>query len=188
MESINETEYQLQIGYIVIADREEKGFVGGYLCTDERGVPLGFWHTSDSPVKADHLQKLLYGKTLRPELLGRHITGSLVKGPQGTNKIRPSVLFTQEAAIVMGFDDPDVPVILINDHHENPPPDAADGLYRETIKTDSGEITIWCKPETSKKIKEIIPNLKNVDILEPFDRIKILLDELGGIGIEKNEG
>jgi hypothetical protein len=84
MEISQETASKQKLGYVVVRQGEE-GYIGGYLCADERGVPIEFWHTTGSPVRADRFQVLLYGKTLKPELLGRNITGSLLGDEQGNH-------------------------------------------------------------------------------------------------------
>jgi hypothetical protein len=58
---------------------------------NERGAPIEFWHTTESPIKINRLQALLYGKTLMPELIGRHITGTLLSDEHGEPRIKPSL-------------------------------------------------------------------------------------------------
>jgi hypothetical protein len=112
MEPTRNTESSQKIGYVVVVKREE-GYVGGYLCANERGAPIEFWHTTESPIKVNRLQELLYGKTLMPELIGRHITGTLLSDEHGKPKIKPSLLLTKDDAILRGFDNPNIPVVLI---------------------------------------------------------------------------
>ena len=76
-------------------------------------LQIEFWHTTDSPIKINRLQELLYGKTLMSELFGRHIAGTLLRDEHGKPKIKPSLLLTKEKAILHGFDVPGIPVILV---------------------------------------------------------------------------
>src|SRR4030042_3207646 len=113
MEATCDTESSQKIGYVVVVKREE-GYVGGYLCANERGAPIEFWQTTESPIKINRLQTLLYGKTLMPELIGRHITGTLLSDQHENPRIKPSLLLTKEEAILRGFDVPGIPLILID--------------------------------------------------------------------------
>ncbi len=182
MEPTLDTESGQRIGYVVVIKREE-GYVGGYLCTNERGAPIEFWHTTESPIKVNRLQELLYGKTLMPELLGRHITGTLLSDEHGKPKTKPSLLFTKQEAILRGFDVPGITVILIEPLEASPP--LNDDPTCQRITTGTGEVAVRWKQESTADVKQLIPKLKSVDVLEPFERICMLLDELGGKGAEK---
>ena len=182
MEPALNTERSEKIGYVVVVKREE-GYVGGYLCANERGVPIEFWHTTGSPIRINRLQELLYGKTLMPELIGRHITGTLLSDEHGKPRIKPSLLLTKEEAILRGFDVPGIPVILIEPLGSSPTLNDEPACQR--ITTGAGEVVIRWKQESTVDVKQLIPWLKSVDVLEPFDRSCMLLDEMSGGGVEK---
>ena len=184
MEPTRDTESSQTIGYVVVVKREE-GYVGGYLCVNERGAPIEFWHTTESPIKIGRLQELLYGKTLMPELLGRHITGTLLSDEHGKPRIKPSLLFTKEEAILRGFDVPGITVILIEPLGSHSI--LNDESTCQRITTGAGEVVIRWKQESTVDVKQLILRLKSVDVLEPFERICMLLDELGGKGPEKSK-
>jgi len=180
-----ETESSQKIGYVVVVNRGEEGYIGGYLCVNERGAPIEFWHTTESPIKINRLQELLYGKTLLPELLGRHIAGTLLTVEHGKPKIKPSLLLTKEETILRGFDVPGITVILIEplgfSHTLNDEPTC------QHITTGAGEVVIRWNQESTADVKQLIPKLKSVDVLEPFERICMLLDELSGKGLKKSK-
>jgi hypothetical protein len=178
MEPPNENASSLKIAYVVIENRGEEGYVGGYLCADERGVPIEFWHTTESPVKVTHLQTLLYGKTLKPELLGKHITGSLLGIEQGKPRLKPSVLFTEEEAILYGLDIPAIVIVLIKSADSHPAVNSETTCRR--IATGSGEVVIHWRKENTAEVEHLIPLLTSVDVLEPFKRIRVLLEEFRG--------
>ena len=184
MEITQETASKEKLGYVVVSQGEE-GYIGGYLCVDERGVPIEFWHTTGSPVRADRLQVLLYGKTLKPELFGRHITGSLLCDEQGKPRIKPYVLLTEEDAILYGVDLPGITVILIEPVGSNQI--INDECTCRHIVTGAGDVVIRWKQENTAEVEQLIPRLKSVDVLEPFKRICALLDELGGKGSERSK-
>jgi hypothetical protein len=184
MEISQESASKQKLGYVVVR-QGEKGYIGGYLCADERGVPIEFWHTTGSPVRADRLQMLLYGKTLKSELLGRHITGSLLGDEQGKPRIKPHVLLTEEDAILYGVDLPGITVILIEPVGSNQI--INDECTCRRIVSGAGDVVIRWKQENTAEVEQLIPSLKSVDVLEPFKRIYALLDELGGKGSERNK-
>ena len=184
MEPTCVTESSQKIGYVVVVKREE-GYVGGYLCANERGTPIEFWHTTESPIKINRLQTLLYGKTLMPELIGRHITGTLLSDQHEKPRIKPSLLLTKEEAILRGFDVPGIPVILIEPLGSSPT--LNDESTCQRIPTGAGEVVIRWKQEITVDVKQLIPWLKSVDVLEPFERICMLLDELSGREVEKSK-
>jgi len=57
-----------RIGFLAALETDDGAFVAGLLVTNRYGRPLEFQCTS--PVRPTHAQKLLYGETLRPFLLG----------------------------------------------------------------------------------------------------------------------
>ncbi|MFW6450612.1 MAG: hypothetical protein ACOCZ6_06185 [Nanoarchaeota archaeon] len=166
-----------RIGYILITHNENEGYVGGYLCTDERGVPIEFLHTNDSPIKVDRFQQLLYGKSLMPELLGRHIAGALISRTDESLKAKPNILFTQEEAVLQGYEDPDVAVILIISEPSNSKVEDNNATTKK-ISTANGELTMSWQKDKSDKVEPIIPLLKEIDVMEPFERVSKLLQEL----------
>jgi hypothetical protein len=185
MEATRYTEGSQKIGYVVVVNRGEEGYVGGYLCVNERGAPIEFWHTTESPIKINRLQALLYGKTLMPELIGRHITGTLLSDEHGKPRIKPSLLLTKEEAILRGFDNPNIPVVLIEPVGSSTA--VKDESTCQRITTGAGEVVIRWKQESTADVNQLIPSLKSVDVLEPFERISMLLDDLSGKGPEKSK-
>jgi len=185
MKATRDTESSQKIGYVVVVNRGEEGYVGGYLCVNERGAPIEFWHTTESPIKINRLQALLYGKTLMPELIGRHITGTLLSDEHGEPRIKPSLLLIKEEAILHGFDVPGITVILIEPLGSSPT--LNDESTCQRITTGAGEVVIRWNQESTADVKQLIPRLKSVDVLEPFERICMLLDELSGKGLEKSK-
>lgn len=178
METLRNSANSQKIGYVVLVDRGEEGYVGGFLVADENGVPSEFWHTANSPVKVTRIQELLYGATLKPELLGRHIAGSLVSDEHGNPKISPLVVFTEEDAILRGLDIPGIAVVLIRrvDSYSG----VADAPNCRRITTAAGEVMIQWGQEVTAEVEQLIPRTKSVDVLEPFERIRVILQELSG--------
>ena len=72
----SDTTDKLHIGFVDALQIDGKGYVGGLLVTNHNGRPLEFQCTT--PVKPDRTQEILYGKTLRPWLLGELIGKTLL--------------------------------------------------------------------------------------------------------------
>jgi hypothetical protein len=170
------TSETLKIGHVVVILREGQGYIGGYLCTNGHGVPLEFLHTSESPIKTDRLQELLYGKSLMPELFGKRIASALLSEKQGEPRTKPTVLLTEDEAILMGFDLPEILVIQVVRGAFD-----STGANEQTsclINQPSCEVLLRWRQEDTLKIKDLITKLRSIDLLEPFDRIRAVLEEL----------
>ena len=168
MEPDNKIAGNLRIGFVVVRDLGEAGYIGGYLCINERGVPIEFWHTTDSPIKVTRLQRLMYGKTLMPELLGRHIAGSLLGENRQTSPIKPLVLFTEEEDILRGFNISGIAIALVNPYSSVAT--EGQGSSSQIVATAAGDVMIQWKREDIGEAEKLIPQLKFIDVLEPFER------------------
>lgn len=67
---------KLRLGFIAAIDVDGRGHIGGLLVTNHNGRPLEFQCTT--PVKPDRNQEILYGRMLRPWLLGELIGKTLL--------------------------------------------------------------------------------------------------------------
>lgn len=81
-------------GYLAMLESAEHGFFGGYLIVSLIGRPVEFHCTA--PVRPSRAQKILYGATLEPFLLGEQIAGTLLD----VAKLTPSlILANRDAAL-----------------------------------------------------------------------------------------
>ena len=85
---------KLKLGFIAAVEVEGRGHVGGLLVTNHNGRPLEFQCTT--PVKPDRTQEILYGKMLRPWLLGELIGKTLMDRVS----IKPDMIFTSDPDIL----------------------------------------------------------------------------------------
>lgn len=67
---------QLRLGFMAALEVDGRGHVGGLLVTSHTGRPLEFQCTT--PVKPDRTQEILYGRSLKPWLLGELIGSTLL--------------------------------------------------------------------------------------------------------------
>ena len=81
---------KLRLGFIATVDVDGRGCVGGLLVTNSNGRPLEFQCTT--PVKPDRTQEILYGKMLRPWLLGELIGKTLLDRVS----IKPDMIVTSD--------------------------------------------------------------------------------------------
>lgn len=85
---------QLRLGFIAAVEVEGRGYVGGLLVTNHNGRPLEFQCTT--PVRPDRTQEILYGKMLRPWLLGELIGRTLLDRVS----IKPDMVITGDPDIL----------------------------------------------------------------------------------------
>src|SRR6476660_1613426 len=79
-------------GFLSMLEFAEHGYFGGYLIVSLLGRPLEFHCTM--PVRPSHAQRILYGPTLEPYLLGEQIAGALLD----VSKLTPSMILTNREA------------------------------------------------------------------------------------------
>ena len=86
---LNETPSQeTTFGYLSVINSAEHGYFGGYLIVGPLGRPLEFHCTA--PVQPSRAQRILYGPTLEPFLLGEQIAGAMLEAA----KLKPSLILT----------------------------------------------------------------------------------------------
>jgi len=164
------------VGFVVIVDRGDAGYAGGYLCTNQHGVPIEFRYTA--PVKPTRPQELLYGRALKPQLFGKHIAETLLKDAEHP----PMAVLTDDSAVLAGYEPQEPPIFQVV-------PDTQAGGARGTetsqrVETPGGAVLLtWRKADS--RAPELIERLSRIDLREPFERAKKVLDEIlessGGI-------
>ena len=97
---------QLRIGFMAAVEVDGRGYVGGLLITNQIGRPLEFQCTT--PVKPDRTQEILYGKTLRPWLLGELIGKTLLDRVS----IKPEIVVVGDQDLLEVRNHTDIPVAL----------------------------------------------------------------------------
>ena len=157
------------LGFVVVVERDEEGYMGAYLCTDENGVPVEFRHTSS--VKPNRRQELLYGRTLKPELIGKHIAGTLLKDVEH----RPSVILTDQEAVLSGFEGEGVAVIQVVEAGEAGSPEGED---TRRVDTPGGSVTLRCGQADLASLDQLADQLRGIDLLEPLERARNVLEEV----------
>jgi hypothetical protein len=158
----------LLVGFVAIVEREDGSYEGSYLCTDQGGAPVECWYTS--PIKPTRAQKLLYGAALEPQLLGRCIAGAMLKNLEH----KPTVVLTDREVVARSLAEHDFPVLQITFGAS----DIRDGDTAQSVETRAGTVGIRWLGKDASRAKEVIGRISGLDIMEPFQRIKKILDEV----------
>lgn len=156
--------------------KEKDGYIGAILITDAQGVPLEFRCTH--PVKPTLIQKPLYGDSLQP-FIGNELCGKpLYESIQN----KPSCIFVNSDFLLDLRIAVSVPVIFVRKAGEAIKVESIKGmtksLPRQRLESPSGKfqpVIIMCNPDYKDdfdKLQSLLGDrLKNLDPLEPFNRI-----------------
>ncbi len=153
---------QLRLGFLAAVEVDGRGYVGGLLVTNHNGRPLEFQCTT--PVKPDRTQEILYGKMLRPWLLGELIGRTLLDRVS----IKPDIVITGDADLLELRNHTDTPVACTSDKSATTTTEMGGRHLRfhETHQDDSSFIS---------KQSHLIPG--QADLEEPLERVNEALNE-----------
>lgn len=153
---------QLRLGFIAAVEVEGRGHVGGLLVTNHNGRPLEFQCTT--PVRPDRTQEILYGRMLRPWLLGELIGKTLMDRVA----IKPDLVFTGDPDILELRNHTAAPVACTSQTAATPRSDLGGRRlqFHEAHQDDSQFV--------SQKI-DLLP--EQADLEEPLQRVNEALNE-----------
>lgn len=154
---------KLHLGFLAALEVKDRGYVGGLLVTNHYGRPLEFQCTA--PVRPNHTQEMLYGPTLVPYLYNELIGKTLVEKAG----VKPDLILAEDERI-----------LALREHV----PQALACL--DAHGTVSSEITLGRQSlklhdrfdsdvEMVKTFQDLVTD--EVDLFEPFDRIRQALQE-----------
>jgi len=169
-------------GFLTIVETSEAGLFGGYLALCEAGRPLEFRCTT--PVVPSRAQAILYGPTLRPYLVADVIGVALLEKA----KIKTSMVLTDDRDYlqlaplrsetfihVSRSESSKVEQGATTGHDEAP---HAHGECTFTVRQWRLHAESVAVPRPNEIAAQIEPLLGNLDLLEPFDRIRSALAEI----------
>lgn len=191
-------------GYLTSIESVEYGYFGGYLVVSHLGRPMEFHCTA--PICPSRAQRILYGPTLEPYLLGEQVADALLY----VAKLTPLVILTDCDTMLHARPRFDVPMAWLR---ALPPMDAAIGAdqpafcseasassstgdFSSPLRTRSGEFALGdyrvhlpLGYETDENlILEALRLLsQHVELLEPFSRIHEAIGEAQRIGSRGTE-
>lgn len=163
-------------GFLTAVEDPLHGFFGGYLVLSERGRPLEF-HCS-TPVLPSGAQRILYGASLRPFLLGELIGQTLVSKAQ----LQVQAVLTDVAEMGSLAEMCATPVACLR-HREIP---AADGLSEIASPPTASELVLGnyrlsgaasCSWQPDWLCETLAPLAAHIDLAEPFERIREAIRE-----------
>ena len=157
-------------GFLTIVEDPQHGFFGGYLVVSPVGRPLEF-HCS-TPVSPSPAQRILYGATLRPYLLGEVIGATLVDEAE-----LPVQAILTDCVEILGLS-PQVPKPIVfvspKDHSQSTtspePPSEQLGSYHLRVAAGGDS-------QSEQSIAILAPLAENVELTEPFERIREAIRE-----------
>jgi hypothetical protein len=175
------------VGFLTVVEDQEHGLFGGYLVVNALSRPLEFHCTT--PVRANRAQEILYGATLKPYLYGEQIGQTLLSKA----KSKPLLVCTdcESALSVRGF--VSTPVVLVSsgetsqpaspptnwriDSSTQGPPAPKLSLVRFALGDQQVALESAYARDRDAILANVAPNLKGLDFLEPFERIREAIDE-----------
>jgi hypothetical protein len=173
-------------GYLSAVETSEHGFFGGYLLISPLGRPLEFHCTA--PVRPSRAQKILYGPTLEPYLLGEQIGGTLL----GKTELKPKIILTDQPAALFLRSQSSAPLVqfvagLANCDNASPECETASAnseplSRRFELLQCEWELPIGFEAD-QPAVAELLQQLaKHVEVWEPFGRIHEAIREAQRIG------
>lgn len=153
-------------GFLTAIEHTQHGFFGGYLIVSTLGRPLEFHCTT--PVLPNPAQKILYGQSLRPYLLGELIGRTLLQKA----KTPVCAVLTDQPELLSQSAHVDCPIACVRVDGEVNATEASKlqiGRYRLSV-ADQG-----INESTLRELLE--PLTVHVDLPEPFQRIRDAIHE-----------
>jgi hypothetical protein len=147
---------------------------GGILTTDIETRPYEFRITS--PIRPTQLQQMLYGTSLKDYVYGELICAPLIKA----TKEKISFVLTKERYILEVRPLVALPIVLVSYDDK-----AADN----GLKPISFQVHKDYPTEFSHAQTVITPITQKLDLMEPFERLRLALNEVHRLGVgEKGKG
>jgi hypothetical protein len=147
---------------------------GGILTTDIETRPYEFRITS--AIKPTQLQQMLYGTSLKDYVYGELICAPLIKA----TKEKINFVLTQERYIMEVRPLVAVPIVLMSYN---------DKAVGDGLKPISFQVHKDYSTELSHAQMVLTPITQKLDLMEPFERLKLALNEVHRLGVgEKGKG
>jgi hypothetical protein len=159
---------EIRLAFIDVAVFSDGSIRGGILTTDLETRPYEFRVTS--PIKPTQVQQILYGASLKDYVYGELICAPLVKA----TKEKLSLVLAKEPYIVAMRPLVSVPVILV--HHDGK-------SMGENLRPVSLSSHQSFQSELSFAQTVLAPVMQSHDLIEPFERLKLALNEVHRTGV-----
>jgi hypothetical protein len=154
------------IGFYSVEYSEHLGWIGGYLMLNAGGRPLEFHCTL--PIRPSRTQEILYGATLRDQLIGEAIPTALLK----QSKNQPLIFCSDQPEALRFADRADFPVVLAANELNS------SKLHVPTITIQTAQGTLRTEARFADRVRDAMETLAELpDIEEPFARIREAIRE-----------
>jgi hypothetical protein len=163
---------ETRLAFMDVAVFSDGSVRGGILTTDIQTRPYEFRVTS--PIKPTQVQQILYGESLKDYVYGELICAPLIKA----TKENLSVVLAKAPYILAVRPLVSVPVILV--HHDQQ--STGDGITPVSL---SGHKNF--QNELSFAQTLLAPVMQSHDLTEPFERLRLAINEVHRMGVGKGE-
>jgi len=165
-----------KVGYISSYNLSSSTYIGGFMITDNFGIPLEFRYTE--PIKPTKIQKILYGQALEKYIKKEVIFLNLLSN----STTKPDLLITSEDDLLEFQEVASCPLLSLKETSLSPLAEV--GVRQEINKT---EFVLQVSPsgsplrinmldtnaENRKKIENVILELETtMNLLEPITRVE----------------
>ncbi|HPF16928.1 MAG TPA: hypothetical protein P5107_08720 [Thermotogota bacterium] len=164
------SDVNMSLGYLMVTRTSDNDYVGGIMVTDPYAIPVEFKYSE--PIKPTGLQKILYGNSIEKYLLVDVIAKKLLQNLEEKPKF---ILIEDSRLLDIQFK---TPIIFINMPKKGAE-DVKESKLREELSKDtleSGYDILFNGTLTSDDIKWLERISDEIDILEPFHRLKEALN------------
>ncbi len=170
------TETDIRLGFIDVCVFNDGSIRGGMLITDMDTRPYEFRVTS--PVKPTQLQQVLYGPSLKEYVYGELICAPLVKAA----KEKLSLVLTKDPNLLVIRPLISTPVLYVyRDQRSIKSGDGKDDSIKPVIISTHRNFT----GEEAWAQTVLMPIMQRHDLLEPFERVRVALNEVHKQRIEE---
>jgi hypothetical protein len=166
---LSETQ-EVRLAFIDVVIFQDGSIRGGILTTDVETRPFEFRVTS--PIRPTQIQQMLYGASLKDYVYGELICAPLVKA----TKEEVSLVLAKEPYIVAMRPLVSVPVILVHQDGK---------AIGDNLKPVSFSVHKNYPSELAFAQNVLTPLMQSHDLIEPFERLKLALNEVHRAGVGK---
>jgi hypothetical protein len=159
---------EIRLAFIDVTLFSDGSIRGGILTTDIETRPFEFRVTS--PIKPTQVQQILYGASLKDYVYGELVCAPLVKA----TKEKLSLVLTKENFLISMRPLVSTPVILIRPNSAQ----ASDGIRSVSFSSHRNFQNELAFAQTI-----LTPVLQKHDLLEPFERLRLALNEVHRVGL-----
>jgi hypothetical protein len=173
--TVAQTGVVTQLGFLTVL-HDATGYLGGYLVTNVWGRPMEF--RLSTAVQPNRVQQILYGHTLPGFLHGELIGKTLVE----KTATPVTLIFTDSRPALALRSSLDVPVLWIAT--DEPEPQSVGLVVRPATEKQPALVGHARFPDDAQRIRDVLEQLDaNLDLLEPFSRIREAITEARKMGV-----